>query len=72
MYKRQAQGFSIAVNDNDGTIAIAGAVNGKLDNSVTSTGTGLESFVAAFDENGKDLWQHQQGATGDDLSLIHI
>lgn len=64
-----AQGFSIAVNDNDGTIAIAGAVNGKLDNSVASTGTGLESFVAAFDENGKDLWQHQQGAAGDDSAI---
>jgi hypothetical protein len=63
-----SQGFSIAV-DIDGTIAIAGAVNGKIDKSANITGEKLDSFVAAFDAEGRDLWTHQQGALGDDQAL---
>lgn len=60
-----AKGFSIAV-DIGGTIAIAGAVDGKLDNSASISGNKTDSFIATFDENGKDLWQFQQGGIGND------
>lgn len=61
----EAQGFSIAV-DVDGTVAIAGAVNGKIDSAASISGDGRDSFVAAFDADGRDLWTHQQGAAGAD------
>lgn len=61
----EAQGFSIAVS-NDGTVAIAGAVEGKIDASAGFTGAGRDSFVATFDADGRDLWTFQQGATGAD------
>ncbi|MEN9855487.1 MAG: hypothetical protein RLZZ157_613 [Pseudomonadota bacterium] len=60
-----AQGFSISVGK-DGTIAVAGAVDGKADNAASTTGNGRDSFVAAFDKEGRDLWYHQQGAVGSD------
>jgi hypothetical protein len=60
-----AEGFSIAVGT-DGTIAVAGAVDGRADAAVTTTGNGRDSFVAAFDKEGRDLWYHQQGAYGAD------
>ncbi len=60
-----AQGFSIDVGAN-GTIAIAGAVDGKADKAETTTGSGRDSFVAAFDKEGRDLWYRQQGALGSD------
>ncbi|WP_284359656.1 hypothetical protein [Candidatus Phycosocius spiralis] len=60
-----AQGFSVAVGA-DGTIAVAGAVTGKADRLVTTTGDKMDTFVAAFDADGKDKWYHQQGAMGDD------
>jgi hypothetical protein len=60
-----AQGFSIAVGAN-GTIAVAGAVDGKADKVSTTTGDQRDAFVAAFDAEGRDLWYHQQGAYGSD------
>lgn len=60
-----AEGFSIAVGA-DGTIAVAGAVTGRADSAVTTTGNLRDSFVAAFDKEGRDLWYHQQGALGND------
>jgi flagellin-like hook-associated protein FlgL len=60
-----AEGFSISVGAN-GTIAVAGAVEGKADKAATTTGDTRDSFVAAFDKEGRDLWYHQQGALGKD------
>ena len=60
-----AQGFSIAVGAN-GTIAVAGAVDGRADKALSTTGNLRDSFVAAFDNEGRDLWYHQQGAIGND------
>jgi hypothetical protein len=60
-----AQGFSISVGAN-GTIAVAGAVDGKADKAVSTTGDVRDSFVAAFDKEGRDLWYHQKGALGID------
>ena len=60
-----AEGFSISVGAN-GTIAVAGAVDGRADKAVSTTGNLRDSFVAAFDHEGRDLWYHQQGALGRD------
>lgn len=60
-----AQGFSLAIGA-DGTLAVAGSVNGRADTASSTTGNGLDSFVAAFDLEGRDKWYHQQGATGSD------
>lgn len=60
-----AQGFSLAIGA-DGTLAVAGSIDGRADNSTSTTGNGLDSFVAAFDSEGRDKWYHQQGATGSD------
>ena len=60
-----AQGFSLAIGP-DGQLAVAGAVNGRADQATTTTGNGRDSFVAAFDAAGRDLWFHQQGAIGSD------
>jgi hypothetical protein len=60
-----AEGFSIDVGAN-GTIAVAGAVDGKADKAVSTTGDRRDSFVATFDREGRDLWYHQQGAYGND------
>lgn len=60
-----AQGFSLAI-DADGTVAVAGAVTGKIDNVSGFSGDGQDSFVSAFDAEGHDLWTHQAGALGDD------
>jgi hypothetical protein len=65
-----AQGFSISVGAN-GTIAVAGAVDGKADKALSTTGNLRDSFVAAFDNEGRDLWYHQQGAIGND-SASHV
>jgi flagellin-like hook-associated protein FlgL len=65
-----AEGFSIAVGAN-GTIAVAGAVDGKADKATSTTGDQRDSFVAAFDKEGRDLWYHQQGAIGND-SASHV
>lgn len=62
-----AQGFAISVGAN-GTIAIAGAVDGKADKALSTTGDRRDSFVAAFDAEGRDLWYHQKGAFGDDAA----
>lgn len=60
-----AEGFSISVGSN-GTIAVAGAVDGRADRATSTTGDRRDSFVAAFDAEGRDLWYHQQGAFGND------
>lgn len=60
-----AQGFSLAIGP-DGQLAVAGAVDGRADQARTTTGSGRDSFVAAFDREGRDLWYHQQGALGSD------
>jgi hypothetical protein len=65
-----AQGFSLAIGV-DGTLAIAGAVEGRADTATSTTGNGLDSFVAAFDSEGRDKWYHQQGATGAD-NATHV
>lgn len=63
-----ANGFSIAV-DIDGTIAIAGTVDGKIENSANVSGEGVDSFIATFDADGKDLWFKQNGALGADKAV---
>jgi hypothetical protein len=65
-----AQGFSLAIGA-DGTLAVAGSVNGRADTATSTTGNGLDSFVAAFDLEGRDKWYHQQGATGSD-NATHV
>jgi outer membrane protein assembly factor BamB len=65
-----AEGFSIDVGA-DGTIAVAGAVDGKADKALSTTGDRRDSFVAAFDKEGRDLWYHQKGAFGND-SATHV
>ena len=60
-----AQGFSIALSA-DGKVAIAGAVDGRIDASAGLSGSGRDSFVATFDADGRDIWTFQQGATGSD------
>jgi hypothetical protein len=65
-----AEGFSISVGA-DGTIAVAGAVDGKADKATSTTGNLRDSFVAAFDKEGRDLWYHQQGAYGND-NATHV
>ncbi len=65
-----AQGFSLAIGA-DGTLAVAGSVNGRADTASSTTGNGLDSFVAAFDLEGRDKWYHQQGATGSD-NATHV
>jgi hypothetical protein len=60
-----AEGFSIAVGAN-GTIAVAGAVDGRADSATSTTGNARDSFVAAFDSEGRDLFFHQQGAQRND------
>lgn len=62
-----ASGYSIAVSST-GTIAIAGSVDGKGDAQTSTTGDGIDSFVATFDSDGKDLWYYQKGATGTDTA----
>lgn len=63
-----ATGYSIAVS-NDGTVAIAGSVNGLGDTQNSTTGNGTDSFVSTFDANGQDLWYYQKGAYGTDQAL---
>ena len=63
-----ATGYSIAVS-NDGTVAIAGSVNGLGDTQKSTTGNGTDSFVSTFDADGKDLWYYQKGAYGTDQAL---
>lgn len=63
-----ATGYSIAVSD-DGTVAIAGSVNGLGDSQKSTTGNGIDSFVSTFDADGKDLWYYQKGAYGTDQAL---
>lgn len=58
-----ADGFAISVGAN-GTIAVAGSVNGRMD--AGATGGAKDSFVAAFDSAGRDLWSVQRGAALDD------
>lgn len=65
-----AQGFSLAIGA-DGTLAVAGAVDGRADTATSTTGNGRDSFVAAFDSEGRDKWYHQQGATGSD-NATHV
>ena len=65
-----AQGFSLAIGA-DGTLAVAGAVDGRADTATSTTGNGLDSFVATFDSEGRDKWYHQQGATGSD-NATHV
>ncbi|MFN9008257.1 MAG: hypothetical protein ACK5WH_03875 [Hyphomonadaceae bacterium] len=65
-----AQGFSLAIGA-DGTLAVAGSVNGRADTATSTTGNELDSFVAAFDLEGRDKWYHQQGATGSD-NATHV
>ncbi|OYU52329.1 MAG: hypothetical protein CFE27_06310 [Alphaproteobacteria bacterium PA1] len=65
-----AQGFSLAIGA-DGTLAVAGSVSGRADTATSTTGNGLDSFVAAFDSEGRDKWYHQQGATGSD-NATHV
>ncbi len=65
-----AQGFSLAIGA-DGTLAVAGAVDGRADTATSTTGNGRDSFVAAFDSEGRDKWYHQQGASGSD-NATHV
>jgi hypothetical protein len=60
-----ASGTTIALAP-DGRIAIAGHVDGKLENSTAVTGDGRDAYVAVFDSEGRDLWFHQKGASRND------
>lgn len=62
-----ASGFALAVSA-DGTVAVAGAVQGALSN-VTAAKGGDDSFVTVFDATGKELWTARRGATANDQAL---
>ena len=66
----EAFGMSMAVAD-DGRIAIAGKVKGKLEGAgagpVTETkGDVSDSFVTVFNAAGDELWTQRRGSVGDD------
>jgi hypothetical protein len=66
----EAFGMSMAVAD-DGRIAIAGKVKGKLEGAgagpVTETkGDVSDSFVTVFNAAGEELWTQRRGSVGDD------
>jgi hypothetical protein len=65
-----ASGATIAIGQ-DGRIAIAGHVDGRLENTTRVTGDGRDSYVAVFDDEGRDLWFHQQGGLRSD-SASHV
>lgn len=58
-----ASGFALAVSA-DGKVAVAGAVEGALSNTLAKTGA--DSFVTVFDANGAELWTARRGANGND------
>lgn len=59
------QGFSLAIGA-DGQVAIAGALNGNLENSTSSTNYGKDGFVAVFDDKGNDVFSAQTKSAGED------
>lgn len=66
----EASGMSMAVSD-DGRIAIAGKVKGRLEGAATGTITELkgdvtDSFVTVYNSAGEELWTQRRGSRGDD------
>lgn len=61
---QSASGFALAVSA-DGKVAVAGSVEGDLNNAGAAKG-GADSFVTVFDANGKELWTARRGAAGND------
>lgn len=66
----EASGLSMAVAD-DGRIAIAGKIKGKLEGATTGSVTELkgdytDSFVTVYNASGEELWSQRRGSVGDD------
>jgi hypothetical protein len=66
----EAFGMSMSVAD-DGRIAIAGKVKGKLEGATTGPITDLkggvtDSFVTVYNAAGEEMWTQRRGASGDD------
>jgi hypothetical protein len=67
----KASGLSLAVA-NDGSVAIAGSVNGRLDGAVNGpinsgdAGTTSDSFVTRYDSSGNEQWTARRGSLDDD------
>lgn len=66
----EASGMSMAVAD-DGRIAIAGKVKGKLEGATAGTivetkGDVSDSFVTVFNPAGEEVWTQRRGSRGDD------
>ena len=66
----EASGMSMAVAD-DGRIAIAGKVKGKLEGATSGTitetkGDVSDSFVTVFNASGEEVWTQRRGSRGDD------
>ena len=66
----EASGLSMAVAD-DGRIAIAGKVKGRLEGATAGSVTELkgvttDSFVTVFNAAGEELWTQRRGSVGDD------
>jgi hypothetical protein len=66
----EASGMSMAVSD-DGRIAIAGKLKGKLEGAtagpITETkGDLTDSFVTVYNAAGEEVWTQRRGSRGDD------
>jgi hypothetical protein len=66
----EASGLSMAVAD-DGRIAIAGKIKGKLEGATNGSVTELkgdvsDSFVTVYNAAGEEAWTQRRGSVGDD------
>ncbi|MFM1960157.1 MAG: hypothetical protein RL588_1674 [Pseudomonadota bacterium] len=66
----EASGLSMAVAD-DGRIAIAGRIKGKLEGATGGSVTELkgevsDSFVTVYNASGEEVWTQRRGSVGDD------
>ena len=66
----EASGMSMAVSD-DGRIAIAGKLKGKLEGATTGVitetkGDVTDSFVTVYNSAGEEVWTQRRGSRGDD------
>ena len=66
----EASGMSMAVSD-DGRIAIAGKLKGKLEGATTGTitetkGDVSDSFVTVYNAAGEEVWTQRRGSRGND------
>lgn len=63
----QGSAFALAVNQ-DGSVAVAGSLRGRVDAQNTPTSrSGEDAFVARFDAQGREIFVRQQPAFGDNV-----